>query len=219
MYLKEAILKDPNIIQDEENVKELALDLIPYSTGFEIECLVSETAPFQNLELMDYSYSSDGEIRFRIQNGLKGFLQLKQISDTLLEYGNLNPNSGIHYHIDFTDKWDVDLIRRTIPSCSSWILEELDTWEYKGTYNSREISINNYSTWVKFNNLHTMEFRLGNMTFDYDILATRIIHCNDIARRFKKAMSLMSCLPDGRYESLNINNILKNRVRHVGFAL
>jgi hypothetical protein len=68
-----------------------------------------------------------------------------------------------------------------------WILGELDKWKYDGTYNSRGISVGGYCTggWLRHNPLGTLEFRVGNMTFDYEVILGRILSATRIVKKIK----------------------------------
>ncbi len=92
----------------------------------------------------------------------------------------------IHYHIDCTDCYRT--IRNHVdsyPCEGNWILDELDSWGYKGTYNGRRIG-----GWLRANSLETLEYRCGEMTFDYQDLIKNIIHANDITKRLKKEIGI-----------------------------
>lgn len=179
---------------EDENLKDIANKFIPFSTGFEIECY---SKPEYNLDtlrkeiakvpyIIQWNFSSD-EYRFRIPNGIRGIICLHNISLFCKRYLTLNEKSGIHYHVDFSDVWtyyrNYDNFDSIIRNHSNWILEELDTWGYKGTYNSRRISTSR--EWVTFNALGTIEFRIGEMTFDHNLLLKRIMHCNKIVSNLR----------------------------------
>lgn len=169
--------------------------LLPYSTGFEIECSKSKTFDineFKNIpDIMDVNISG-AEQRFRIPNGLKGLQCLYNISCKLKKNSLLNLGSGIHYHIDFTDKFeDYNQINSLINNFHPYILQELASWGYKGKYNNKDVSIGGH-TWVRFNTeFKTFEFRIGEMTFDYNLLLERIIHCNKIIKYIKDGQELI----------------------------
>lgn len=216
MFLEEALLISPELVESHDKRFDISNELIPYSTGFEIECIVNKQEPFRNINnLVDFSYSEGGEVRFRIKKGFEGFQTLFEISKNLNNHAHLNPESGIHYHIDFTDIWNNDtteIIKDCIDFNKEWILNELESWNYTGSYNRRDITFYGH-TWIRFNSLGTMEFRLGNMTFDYKELCNKIIHANSIAKRFKKYYHIKREFGiSAIYRDLDINKILKNRV-------
>lgn len=196
---------DNNLIEELKNTPLLLLtvkdketidyfnNLIPYSTGIEIECGYGVNYNRENFaaipDIMHISNDSS-EQRYRIPNGIRGIICLYFISIQLKLNSELNFGSGIHYHIDCTDCYR-DLIglfglNSKIPE---WVLEELDSWNYKGTYNDRK------SSWIRFNSLETLEIRIGEMTFEYPLLLKRIIHCNDIVRRLKNMTGLKHIEP------------------------
>lgn len=169
-------------------------NLLPFSTGFEIECNYDIRYDLEDLkekaykipDILDVGFTS-GEFRFRIPNGLRGILCLYNISLFCKKYLTLNEESGIHYHIDFSDVYDYYNISQFSiihNKCKYWILEELSKWEYKGTYNKKEIGYSHY--WLRFNPLKTLEFRIGEMTFDYELLLKRILHCNRIVKKIRE---------------------------------
>lgn len=184
---------------------------LPYSTGFEIECSIrpdTRLGDFLHIpNLIDLDINGY-EQRFRIKEGIEGLQSLKLISDTLIEKMLFNPDSGIHYHVDCTDVYHL-FNDKNVQENSEWILEELDTWEYKGTYNSRKILFTRSHNWIRFQkDFNTMEFRIGEMAFDYPTLFKRITHANDIVRRFKNTINIA---PLERYED-DYEEVIKNRI-------
>ncbi len=209
------ILKQYPITLDVEDndVIEIALDLLPYSTGFEIECSPKENIDFKNYDSLGFFYKpdigNDSEQRFRIQNGIKGLNELYNISLLLPKTMYFNPDSGIHYHVDCTDIWD-KLNEKLINYLSTFILTELDTWEYSGTYNTRKCEFSEARYWTRFKtSTKTMEFRIGEMAFDYRTLVKRIIHCNSIV---KKIVYYIDNEELDLYESIDPDYIVNNRI-------
>lgn len=199
---------------DSEDVNKVGNYYLPYSTGFEIECEQGSSFNVENFlnipYILDVNVDSY-EQRFRIPNGIKGIQCLYNISQELIKNSLLNKGSGIHYHIDFTDCYD-SLNYDNIKLNSDWILKELDTWEYKGNYNSRKCQFNTAHNWVRFQNcFNTMEIRIGEMTFDFSLLFKRIVHANQIARKLKNSVqkNLLSA-----YDS-DIENVIKNRIQKI----
>lgn len=173
---------------------------LPYSSAFEVECRKQPSFDITTFEEIPDIMSvncGNGEQRFRVPSGLKGLVCLYHISEQLKLNSELNPESGIHYHVDCTDCWDL-INARLVSENAKWILEELDTWSPEYTTRGRGICGFSgdkdlmckipYGGWLRFNSLKTMEFRVGEMTFDYSILAKRMIHCNEIVRKFKFSM-------------------------------
>lgn len=152
---------------------------LPYSSAFEVECMQQPTfniQAFRDIPDIMAVQCDTGEQRFRVPSGLKGLVCLYHISEQLKLNSELNPMSGIHYHCDCTDIWP--LITSGHREKVEWILKELETW-------NPEYTAVKTKYWLKFNSLQTMEYRVGEMTFEYPILAKRMIHCNDMTRRFK----------------------------------
>lgn len=187
--IRECILHSPLALLGFKGreVLEVCSKLLPYSAAFETECNMlpnfSKHAFTSIPDIMDVNVDT-GEQRFRIPPGIHGIICLYNISYQLSLNSELNPKSGNHYHTDFTDVWskiDANFKQRN----EQWVLKELDTWGYTGGYNKRYIANGTGAPWVRFNGLMTMEVRIGEMTFDYEVLIKRILHCQDIARRLK----------------------------------
>ncbi len=202
-------------VRDKDKLEKID-KLLPYSTGFEIECSIKKSYKDANFEkipfIMDVG-GGEGEIRYRIPNGIKGLICLYFISEQLKLDAILNPGSGIHYHIDCGGAGVLyeslkDLLYRSIHSSvilRDSILTELDTWNYKGTFNTRNIGEGYH--YIRFNSdFHTMEFRIGEMTFDYNILIKRIYHANNIVLNVKKVILIN---PYNSYIPLTIDDFNK----------
>ena len=128
--------------------------------------------------------------------------------------------SGIHYHVDCGGAGPLyeSLKNKLYRSPNhievkerEQILQELDTWNYKGSFNSRNIGEGYH--YIRFNLGHnTMEFRIGEMTFDYNILVKRIYHANDIVRRVKESITyytLPSYIPLSNTDYTIIQDFIK----------
>lgn len=180
-------------IKDMQVIQELN-ELVPYSTAFEIECDYSEEYNVDNFKLIPDIMAVDndsGEQRYRVPNGLRGIICVYNICRQLKTNSLLNPLSGIHYHVDCTDCYnEIGTLIRNGKNVE-YILSELDTWLIgETTEKGTEVFTTNegsryYGSWFQLNNLQTIEFRLGEMTFDYKVILKRIIHCNAIVRKFK----------------------------------
>lgn len=187
----------------DESIINRVNKLLPYSTGFEIECFKSEFFKDSNFTIIPNILAvqtDDYEQRYRIPNGISGLICLFNICNQLRLDSKLNPLSGIHYHIDTTDCFE-DL-KKVALNNQNWILNELDSWNYKGTYNARGIDIS--QRWIKFNCLKTFEFRIGEMSFDYKVLVNRIIHANNIVKRLKDQINI----PEPTYPIIEADKIL-----------
>lgn len=173
----------------DEKVLEYINNLIPYSTAFEIECYYGENynvEDFKKIPDIMAVQNDSGEQRYRIPNGIKGIICVYNISRELKRNSMLNLGSGIHYHVDCTDCYS-KLYRLIDPNeqHKKWILSELDKWLEGDVATSR-----GYGSWFKFNDLQTLEFRLGEMTFEYPRILRRIIHCNSMVRQFKEEVGI-----------------------------
>lgn len=171
-------------------------NFLPYSTGFEIECYQKDTFDVQAFLKISNIIDVDcdgGEQRFRIPNGIDGLICLYEICKNLKIHSEINEGSGIHYHIDMTKTFDL-LNQEIIDKNKEWILSELDTWEdAKSTGQSRDCRID-VRCYVQFQTqFKTAEIRIGAQSFDYSFIIKRIIHCNEIVRRFNE---ILLCTPN-----------------------
>lgn len=182
-----------SLISLSENEKKKIENLFPFSVGMEVETcplledyksIIRIKGDFEKVGLLDLDINNC-EQRFRFCNGLKGAIQVYDVCKLLHEHMYFNEGSGIHYHIDFTDMWE-ELERDELKN-QDWILEELDKWDYKGSYNKRGISPN--GNWIRWNGLKTLEFRIGNMSFDYREIIRRIISAQSISVKVKYLLS------------------------------
>ena len=187
--IEDIVYSNPQLLLAFEESEKIGLNYLPYSVGIEIECNKKPNYSLDTFKAIPNIIAvntDDEEQRYRIPNGLKGLICLKEITDNLLEYCEQS-DSGLHYHCDFTDYYNL-LDDNIVKDNKNWILEELDTWDYKGSYNSRNILIGS-RCWVRFNSGYkTMEVRIGEMSFDYGLLAKRIIHVNQIAVKLKQIL-------------------------------
>lgn len=172
---------------------------LPFSVGMEIECMHGTVFKEENFVSIPNIMAVDNanpeyEQRYRIPSGLKGLVCLWQICEQLKLNCKYHPHSGHHYHIDCVDVWDRmpnGLINKNL----DWILPELDTWKYSGTYNKRDHG------WIRPNGLKTIEFRCADMTFEYPIIIKRLISASNIVRKLK-----IQCLKHPKYQELeNLN--------------
>jgi hypothetical protein len=187
--IKEILFTNPLFLQDTPEVSEVSNFYLPYSTGFEVECDRGSNFNLDDFtsipDIIDVNISSM-EHRFRIPSGLNGFKCLFKISQALCVNSVFNSGSGIHYHVDFTECYD-EITPQIINQVTPFVLEELDTWGYEGTYNARGISTGMSHNWVRMQSgFKTLEYRIGEMTFDYDLLIKRITHVNYISKVIKE---------------------------------
>ena len=160
----------------ENQYEEFANYYMPVDTGIEIECSLKENVSvriFDNIPFIVENRSSSSELRLRIPSGIKGFKCLFEICEKLKEHCLLS-NSGIHIHVGFNES-QFNILKEKAEEYKEDILSELDTWNYKGTYNAR--NLNTSRNWVRLHTTYnTMEVRICEMTFDYKLLIKRILH-------------------------------------------
>lgn len=203
--IKECVYHTPYILLSlKDEHLDIAKSFLPNSTGFEIECDKSDHFDIKTFEsiphIMDID-CSDGEQRFRIPNGIQGIICLYNICHQLKLNSQLNQGSGIHYHIDMTDH--PEFWKRNgepyITNNRKKILNDLDDWNYIGSYNKRDITYSTNHNWVRFQpTFKTAEIRIGEMSFDYNLLIKRIIHANQLVGLLKEGIEPV-------FKPLNLN--------------
>lgn len=198
--IEKCIYKNPLALlaigDDVESIR-LVNSYLPFTTGFEIECTqdpLFELSSFTNIpDIVNVNIDSS-EQRFQIPAGISGFICLWHITEQLKTNSQLNYGSGLHYHIDFGETACAK-IRKVEYDKFKWILDELDSWKYIGTYNKRAIT--DSRTWVRVPTEHkTVEIRIGEMSFDYELIIKRIIHCNQIVMKMKQQLNVEVAISD-----------------------
>lgn len=183
--------------------QRIANSYLPYKTGIEIECTSKRddiyplyiSRAFRQVGCIDFSIS-DLEVRMQIPKGVEGMVTLYKSTLLLKENFGLNMLSGIHYHIDMNhhrerfigpirEEYGMGLYKWGIVA-----LKELESWNYNGSYNRKDVNFySKHHAWVNYaRNVgtignYTSEFRIGEMTFEYDILIKRIIHAQSLIKR------------------------------------
>lgn len=203
--VKEIIKVSPLLLLDrieDLEILEICNSFLPYSIGIEIESpyLIKEEEPkIEGLYLLaKRTIASYEEVTFRIPNGYKGLLALELFSNEIKSYLTKS-NSGNHYHIDLG--LDFPSLSNYIIREKDYVLKELDTWNYKGNYNKREVGIGK-GKWVNLrDDFGTVEIRIGELAIDYFTLFKRITHCCDIVKEVRIKNNLVSNL----YYDNNIN--------------
>lgn len=172
-------------IRDKQVLEQLD-NLIPYSSAIEIECGKKEDYNQQSFEsipnIMEVRNDSY-EQRYRIPNGIRGIICIYHISRQL-KINSVPTKSSIHYHID-CEEYYKQISSSLNKENQEWILSELDTWLEEDTAHNRCLG-----SWFRSNSLGTVEFRLGEMTFDYNIMLKRIIHCNSMVKKIRTNLSI-----------------------------
>lgn len=185
--LSDLLYKSPFDLTKEEQNK--ADELWLYSVGIEIECDKSfdyDEKFFKAIPDMMAVDTDNSEQRYRLPTGYKALVCLYRLTEGLKTHSILNEGSGIHYHTDFTDYYD-DVITNMTDDDKDYILSQLDSWEYKGRYNSRNVTVDSGFNWIRFQSgFKTMECRIGEMTFHYPLLLKRILHLQSIAATLKQ---------------------------------
>lgn len=184
--IEEAIYKAPLSllsIKDEKVIKSID-NFLPYSIGMEFECEMKPTYKsiyFENIpNILDVNVDKY-EQRYRIPNGLKGLICLDNICNNLREYSILDIGSSNHYHFDMTDVSSITHSSNDFKNNNTnWIIEELITWK-----STRSLSQAYLGSWYKYNDLGTLEIRVGEPSFDYEVIVKRLIQGSNIVRKLK----------------------------------
>jgi hypothetical protein len=220
---------NPFLALDLENIEEIALKYLPYSVGLEFEVDNSNTFNEKDfLEIPDLIETDVkyGEKRFRVPTGIKGLCAIYNICEKL-KTNCLLTESGIHCHVDFSDfppindgtntYWNLITTNQNfIDQNKEFLLQELDKWEYKGSYNPRGISKSR--TWIRMREGYkTFEFRIIEMTFDYEVLIRRVLHASLLSKLLKDKFLVFN---EGVYinemaEEETIKNTLANRIVNI----
>lgn len=172
------IILSPLLFFDYTNKIQEGREYLPFSVGIEIECDFKPSFDYNIFKEIPYlmaSSKSINEIRFRIHSGAKGLISLYLVCEYLKYHALLNPLSGIHLHIDFTDYVDIYISegKNRIIEQADFILSELDRWETT-SIQTRAVTTNKYN-WVNVGTrFGTIEIRVCNMTFDYLELLAKI---------------------------------------------
>lgn len=196
--MREGVNSLPLLLDTLPEKQQLIVDRqFPYSFGIEweintsnIPMLYPESMLHLSLPLKFSRYTNiyridqnETEFRQRFWPGKHGLLQLYWVCEFLKKTSHPNPLSGLHYHIDCTD---VDDFLRFTTFCETqdWVLDALISWGYTGTYNKWTISM--YKNAVRMHHGYdTIEFRIGEMSFDYSLIVKRVKHCQAIVQRLK----------------------------------
>lgn len=195
-------------------INSLSDSYLPYDTGIEIECSYNyknnkpySKSVFDHISNIVENNSTESEQRLRIPTGLIGLKCVWDICEVLQEDFILS-SSGIHLHIDLTKYYDSN-IQNKFKNNSDFIKKELDTWNYKGTYNKWRDDLS--GGWVGFNFIFkTIEFRICEMTFNYEKLIKRIIHCQYIVKCIIEKDEILSLLKqDSIINNNDRNSLLK----------
>lgn len=197
----------------DQSLIDIINNYLPYSIGIEIECNQAPTFDvnrFKNIpDIMEVNVDS-AEQRYRIPNGLAGLICLYNICEELKINSELNPDSGHHYHVDMTNSFHL-LSSEYIEQNEDWMLKELDTWKYTGRFNTRRIRFSTSHNWMRFQpDFKTAEIRIGNMTFDYNVIVSRLIHACTIIKRL-----VYPLLPNEQIRyAIPSSDLIKHRIKY-----
>lgn len=186
--IEEAIFKLPHLLKDINNheIIECINYLFPYSHGIEFECFKKNNYNIEKFESIPniMAVSSDStEQRYRIPSGLDGLICLYEVCKLMKECSKLDLSSSNHYHTDMTLFKEIshihtDEARKFREDNDHWIIEELKLWETAFDYSKASLN-----SWYKYNDLGTLEIRIGEPTFEYEIISKRLMKCASIVKR------------------------------------
>lgn len=189
-------IKEPKLL-------EFANQFLPYSVGIEIEAsfkFESNNQCERNLlNFLPFSPVLDVDVSIvetsvRVPEGIGGLCTIYKLCEFLKENYYFNPDSGIHYHIDFTKEFLQLPPRKSINKGKiiEIILNSLESWNYTGRFNRKEVNFDGDKeyVWANFRDRYsTLEVRIGEMIFDYETMIKRILHLQNISRLVKKILS------------------------------
>jgi hypothetical protein len=189
-----------NIIRDKKLLRTADL-MLPRTTGIEIECRTEDTYALENelktvkgITTANVSYS---EVDFSFVAGHKGFIALYNALELIKKHCNINPASGIHYHIGVNDLKLSNILNYfsiTYTRNLDWVLTKLESWGYKGNFNKKEVSFN--KQWVKLHSDYdTIEYRIGGMTFDYKKIIAKVLHAQQLTTKMEDDI-VATCLAE-----------------------
>lgn len=212
-YLKvmeDCIYTNPLPLLQIQNSKIINIidNYLPYSIGMEFECWKTENYNESNFtsipDIMVVQVDSY-EQRYRIPRGLKGMICLWNICIQLKLNSKLDLGSSNHYHFDFTDvseEFRSNLVQDK-NNCE-YIINELVKWE-----TAKDLS-KKYK-WIRFfNSLGTLELRIGEPSFDYNVIIKRLIQGSNISKILKKQYT-----PELRLKDINKELILLNSYKNL----
>lgn len=199
---KDYVFTNPLLLDTITDDKILSIinNMMPREVGIEIECdfntnhpniygYISHERMFSGIKGLIEVHNDREEQRYRLSSGIIGMQALYEVCKRLHIYSKINNGSGIHYHIDFRDKWN-DLMNKLdrIHDGSGgrykslqWMLDRVSHWRYKGNYNKPYVSTNKKAIRIH-SGTHTIEFRTGEMTFDYELMIRRIISAQSVVK-------------------------------------
>jgi hypothetical protein len=193
--MRGAIYSCPSLLLDmPSKYRRIADNYLPVESGIEIEAVVKEGKRVSEFNqklsaisgISQYNQSSDtNEVRIRICGGIAGMLALEQALELVKDYYDLNPKSGIHYHVSFS--MTSYLGSNFTKNNKEWVLNSLKCWNYTGTYNQWTISRAKEA--VRIHEAYdTIEYRIGEMSFDYSLIMKRLVHAQSITRGLREFM-------------------------------
>lgn len=164
--------------------------------GIEIEAILKSNysindfhEAWNNASLVCSEDSDDNEIRIRLNvydNKIsRCLIDLYLGLEIIKEYYKLNMLSGIHYHVDCPTvflNFDILYDSNILSDQHEWVFKALSSWNYnevKGG-NARQIDIIKWSQVRIHRHYKTLEYRIGEMTFDYSLILKRIVHVTNI---------------------------------------
>lgn len=186
-------------LQEEENIRNPLLyfyknstsnyfDVLPFSTAIEIECDFKDSfneKVFENIPFL-ISSSVTSEIAVRFDRGIKGMISLYLVAEYLKLHAEINPLSGIHVHVDFTDCYDAVLSNHKKEDLNDKILNFFDSWN-TSSGQKRNVGYEQKLNWINFRKYYkTMEIRICDMTFEYIELLERLHSACYISNIVKK---------------------------------
>jgi hypothetical protein len=179
----------------DNKLKSIADNMLPTTTGFEFETNAMTNAGYyevsERMKCIDgikYVQNDNEEFRFTIPRGINGMVCLDKTLEIYKQLLFKNTGSGIHIHVfilpKYRNKLETYLNFLKNNEYDNFILRWLDKYKYRGSFNSREIGTSSSShRWVRMNNnLTTLEFRIFEMTFEYEELIKIVLDLHNLMK-------------------------------------
>ena len=206
--VKECIFKAPLLLIDLYNknkqVKNLVDHYIPFSIGMELETFRKKSYNqelFNQIPNIIEVRADSEEQRYRIPSGINGLICLYLITRETKNHCKLDTKGSIHYHVDMTHIFSDIANYNFIDRNDDWILRELDSWGKKKD-SHRKIFVDSRA-WVNLQSSYkTMEVRIGDMSFEYEYIIKKILHCCSIVRRIHEAYNKPIIIDNSRIVSI-----------------
>lgn len=210
--IRDAVRTNPKVLialKDPKKIK-YANSFLPKDTGIEFEVgfkidntigdIESErTRVYKKSSEIDYSlirniemkfnrdFNGYPEKRFRIKSGVKGMIQLFNISKFLTKYAELNDKSIIHMHVGSEKHPSLNWYNQRTPGSILDVSNKYIHLFDPSIFKFKTLLELNKATWLNYNTrFSTMEYRGVPLSFSYSHLIKYAILCQKITAYINK---------------------------------